>query len=159
MPGRLADPPAADPTASVQERSFRLAGHAINGRRMDMSRMDATVAPGSREVWQVVNGDGAPHSFHVHGVSFRLLTADGRTPPPELAGWKDTLFLRPDVRYEIVVDMPRFADPHVPYMFHCHVLEPEDRGMMGQFLVVDSAVDSVVDSVVDPGGSPHGTHT
>ena len=155
LPGRLADLPAADATATVQHRTFRLAGHAINGKRMDMSRVDATVAPGSQEVWQVVNGDGAPHSFHVHGVDFRLLTADGRTPPPELAGWKDTLFLRPDVRYEILVDLPRYADPHVPYMFHCHVLEHEDRGMMGQFLVVDSVVGP---GGTDPGlgASPHG---
>jgi FtsP/CotA-like multicopper oxidase with cupredoxin domain len=154
LPGRLGRMPAMDASASVQQRTFRLAGHAINGKRMDMSRMDATVAPGSREVWRVVNGDGAPHSFHVHGVDFRLLTADGRTPPPELAGWKDTLYLRPDVRYEILVDLPRYADPHVPYMFHCHVLEHEDRGMMGQFLVVGP------DGSPHTPGPPHGdTHT
>jgi FtsP/CotA-like multicopper oxidase with cupredoxin domain len=153
LPRRLAELPAADPTASVEHRSFRLAGHAINGKRMDMSRVDATVAPGSREVWEVVNGDGAPHSFHVHGVSFRVLTADGSTPRPELAGWKDTVFLRPDVRYEILIDLPRFADPRVPYMFHCHVLEHEDRGMMGQFLVVGPG------AMVDPGAPPHGAHT
>jgi bilirubin oxidase len=29
-----------------------------------------------------------------------------------------------------------FADPQHPYMYHCHNLEHEDAGMMGQFLVV-----------------------
>ena len=27
--------------------------------------------------------------------------------------------------------------PHVPYMYHCHIMEHEDNGMMGQFLVVE----------------------
>jgi hypothetical protein len=31
---------------------------------------------------------------------------------------------------------PEYADPHLPYMFHCHILEHEDMGMMGQFVVV-----------------------
>jgi FtsP/CotA-like multicopper oxidase with cupredoxin domain len=30
-----------------------------------------------------------------------------------------------------------YTDPDVPYMFHCHVLEHEDSGMMGQFVVVE----------------------
>jgi FtsP/CotA-like multicopper oxidase with cupredoxin domain len=25
----------------------------------------------------------------------------------------------------------------MPYMFHCHILQHEDRGMMGQFVVVE----------------------
>jgi FtsP/CotA-like multicopper oxidase with cupredoxin domain len=146
VPSRLADLPAPDPSRVVQRRTFRLAGHSINGRTMSMSRADATVTRGTTEAWQVVNGDGSLHSFHVHGVSFRVLTMDGRPPPPELAGWKDTLFLRPDVRYEVLIDLPRHADPHTPYMFHCHVLTHEDRGMMGQFLVVEPG---------SAGGPPH----
>jgi FtsP/CotA-like multicopper oxidase with cupredoxin domain len=29
-----------------------------------------------------------------------------------------------------------YADPETPYMFHCHILQHEDQGMMGQFVVV-----------------------
>jgi hypothetical protein len=31
---------------------------------------------------------------------------------------------------------PEFADPETPYMYHCHILQHEDQGMMGQFVVV-----------------------
>jgi bilirubin oxidase len=36
-----------------------------------------------------------------------------------------------------------YSDPTLPYMFHCHILEHEDMGMMGQFVVVDSLTDDV----------------
>ena len=149
VPGRLVDLPVADPSRAVAQRAFRLAGHAINGRRMDPARVDATVTKGTTEVWRPLNADGAPHTFHPHGLSFRVISADGRAPSPELSGWKDTLYLKPDVRYEILVDLPHYADPHVPYMFHCHVLEHEDRGMMGQFVVVEPG---------GTAGAPHGSH-
>ena len=31
----------------------------------------------------------------------------------------------------------RYADPQIPYMYHCHIMEHEDKGMMGQFMVVE----------------------
>ena len=31
-----------------------------------------------------------------------------------------------------------FADPDLPYMYHCHILEHEDAGMMGQWVVEES---------------------
>jgi hypothetical protein len=36
-----------------------------------------------------------------------------------------------------------YSDPTVPYMYHCHILEHEDMGMMGQFVVVDNLSDVV----------------
>jgi blue copper oxidase len=153
VPSRLADLPALDPSRAVARRAFRLAGHSINGRTMDMSRADATVTRATTEAWQVVNTDGSPHSFHVHGVGFRVLTMDGRPPPPDLAGWKDTLYLKPGVRYETLIDLPRHADPRTPYMFHCHVLTHEDRGMMGQFLVVEPGAAGELHT-----GDGHGAH-
>lgn len=96
----------------------------------------------------MVNQDGTPHSFHVHGVSFQVLSAGGQGPPGELSGWKDTVYLPPNVPYSLIIRFPEYADPEHPYMFHCHILLHEDNGMMGQFVVVE------------PGGSaaghPHG---
>lgn len=37
----------------------------------------------------------------------------------------------------IIMPFDRYADPQVPYMYHCHIMEHEDAGMMGQFLVVE----------------------
>jgi FtsP/CotA-like multicopper oxidase with cupredoxin domain len=116
------------PSKEIRTRDFRMGDKQINGERMDMSRVDVTVEKGTTELWRVVNNDGSPHNFHVHGVSFRV-----RGQP----GWKDTVFLRPQERYELIVPFGDYADPTTPYMFHCHVLYHEDQGMMGQFVVVN----------------------
>ncbi|MER5890469.1 multicopper oxidase domain-containing protein [Streptomyces sp. NPDC001941] len=140
IPARLA---AADgPVAkdAVRGRYFDLKMSGINGRKMDMGRTDETVTRGTTEVWTVHNGNGMPHNFHVHDVQFRILEVNGRTPPPELRGPKDTVFLPHGTTVKLALRFdggPEFADPAVPYMFHCHLLYHEDGGMMGQFVVVD----------------------
>jgi FtsP/CotA-like multicopper oxidase with cupredoxin domain len=103
---------------------------------MDMSRIDATIAPGAIERWQVRNNDGLPHSLHIHGVSFQVASIHGAAPPPQLRGWKDTVYLAPDREYEFVIRFPEYTDPTIPYMYHCHILYHEDQGMMAQFLVL-----------------------
>lgn len=137
VPRRLAEIPRLDPTEAATTRSFRLSGRNINGERMDMSRIDAVVEAGSVEIWEVRNADGMPHNFHIHDVQFQVLTMDGAPPPPELSGWKDTIYLPPNVQFELIARFSDFIDPDTPYMFHCHLLYHEDRGMMGQFIVVD----------------------
>ncbi len=118
----------------------------INGRRMDMSRIDEEVQLGSREVWEVLHdatGGGmmggmmggmgsTPHNFHVHGLQFRILSINGAPPPRELSGPKDTVLLRPGDRVELLL---HFSDYTGIYMYHCHLLEHEDEGMMGQYRV------------------------
>ncbi|MFC7482676.1 multicopper oxidase domain-containing protein [Luedemannella flava] len=104
---------------------------------MSMSRVDARVVKDTVEVWRVRNADGQPHTFHVHDVQFQVLSVGGKEPPAELRGWKDTIYLRGDVTYEIIMAFRDYADPNRAYMFHCHVLKHEDQGMMGQFVVVD----------------------
>jgi FtsP/CotA-like multicopper oxidase with cupredoxin domain len=139
VPATLAPAPdlADDPVAAV--RRFEVSGHNINGLKMDMSRIDETVELGSTEVWQVHNRDGTPHSFHVHDVQFEVLEVDGAAPPPELSGWKDTVFVRPGSTIRIALRFTDYADPDTPYMYHCHLLRHEDHGMMGQFVVVEPA--------------------
>jgi len=47
------------------------------------------------------------------------------------------VFLEGKRTLRLAVRFPRYADPDTPYMFHCHLLFHEDRGMMGQFVVVE----------------------
>ena len=42
----------------------------------------------------------------------------------------------PSETVRIIAHFSDFTDPDNPYMFHCHILEHEDAGMMGQFVVV-----------------------
>jgi FtsP/CotA-like multicopper oxidase with cupredoxin domain len=137
VPRQLVDVPPIDPAEVVETRTFRLSGRSINGDRMDMARIDEAVEVGTVERWRVTNDDGVTHSFHVHDVQFQVATVDGDAPPPELSGWKDTIYLLPSVDYELLLRFTDHADPDTPYMYHCHLLSHEDGGMMGQFLVLE----------------------
>ncbi|MDG6104723.1 multicopper oxidase family protein [Dactylosporangium aurantiacum] len=137
LPARLATLTKLDPQRAAQRRTFTFQGRGINGDQMDMRRVDAVVVKDTVEIWNVANGHDTPHSFHIHDVQFQVLTVDGNAPPPELSGWKDTLFLEPRRRYAVIAEFADYADPTTAYMFHCHVLRHEDEGMMGQFVVVE----------------------
>jgi suppressor of ftsI len=138
LPERLVtrEPPAARDPAGV--RRFELSGQGlINGRSMDMSRIDEVVALGTTEVWEVTNASGTPHNFHPHDVRFRVVEYAGGPPPAHLRGLKDTVYVPPGETVGLVTEFHGYADADLPYMFHCHVLQHEDRGMMGQYTVVD----------------------
>ena len=162
LPNRLVEPASADPTLAVARRRFVLnavMGHGmmgmgpgmmgmgqmhggtrgfqigdllgINGRSFDMSRVDIRAKRGTTEIWEVESVDMA-HPFHVHGALFRVLSLDGEPPPEHLAGWKDVVLV--EGRAEILVAFGQAATPQHPFMFHCHILEHEDAGMMGQYV-------------------------
>jgi FtsP/CotA-like multicopper oxidase with cupredoxin domain len=108
----------------------------INGRSMDMSRIDVSVPLGSVDIWAIENPSPLAHPFHIHGVQFRVLDRDGEPPLPHERGLKDTVLVDPQSMVRVIAEFADFADPRRPYMYHCHNLEHEDAGMMGQFLVV-----------------------
>lgn len=107
----------------------------INGKEFDMERVDEVVPLGETELWVIRNTDRnvhAPgHPFHVHGTQFQIVSRDGNPPPPEERGFKDTIFV---ANGEEVVIKVVFHKPGL-FMYHCHMLEHEEHGMMGQFMV------------------------
>lgn len=106
----------------------------INGRSYDAHRIDFTVPMGTYEKWTITGGAaGVEHPFHVHGVRFRVLSVSGGPPRPEDSGWKDLITVNGDTQILVKFDHP--ASREAPYMYHCHILEHEDSGMMGQFMV------------------------
>jgi len=105
----------------------------INGRSFDMNRIDATSRVGAVELWEVVNPTGMDHPFHVHGTQFQVVErvrGGSQTPAPYLA-WKDTVNVAAGetVRFRIRQDSAGLR------MYHCHILEHEDQGMMGVLAV------------------------
>lgn len=153
-PAEAAAADALHEADATRTRSFDLEGREINGQRMDMSRIDEIVHGGDTEIWEVRSTQPIPHSFHIHDVQFRILTVNGSPPPPELAGPKDTLYLMPTVRYRLLVRFEDYADPAVPYMYHCHMLLHEDEGMMGQFVVIEPGQEDQV-GVAHAAGHAH----
>ncbi|MET7772772.1 multicopper oxidase domain-containing protein [Nocardia sp. NPDC005366] len=150
LPAALASSSTPDGSDSVRERRFELSLAGINGRPMDMDRIDFSVTRGTAETWVVRNADGMPHNFHVHDVRFRALTVNDAPPPPELAGPKDTIFVPPNTTVRLAMSFDGPADPNAPYMYHCHLLWHEDQAMMGQFVVVEPGQSA--------GGPPHHGH-
>ncbi len=107
---------------------------AINGMPMNMERIDEEVRKGDVEVWRIAVDDQL-HPFHIHGCSFRILTQNGAEPPSYAQGWKDMVHVE-EGWSEVLVQFNYDAPADAPYMYHCHILEHEDCGMMGQFTVV-----------------------
>ena len=135
LPTRLATLPPVEPSKATRTRHFVLQhSDRINGHTMNMTRVDATVVADSTEIWDVEGF--IPHDFHIHGVSFRVIGYGPGPLPPQLDGWKDTVFVPPFVTVRLLVVFGPYADARHPYMFHCHILQHEDNGMMGQFVVV-----------------------
>lgn len=134
----------AEPDAGTAQhaRSFLLGGRTINGRLMDMGRIDEIVPEGRSEVWTITNQSSLPHNFHVHEGQFRVLDVGGEPPPAVLAGWKDTVYVAPTTDVRILVRFEGYTDPQFPYMYHCHLQTHEDQGMMGQFVVVEPGTES-----------------
>ena len=104
----------------------------INRQMTDMQVINERVRLGQWECWAINSFDGS-HPFHAHGCSFLVLSQDERPVSAEDAGWKDTV--RVDDSAEFIVRFNHKATDEFPYMYHCHILEHEDGGMMGQFTV------------------------
>jgi FtsP/CotA-like multicopper oxidase with cupredoxin domain len=136
MPSTLVPMTRWNVADAVVTRSFDMHGYKINDTKMNMDRIDQTVVVGKLEKWVVTNSQNEPHSFHVHDTEFQVASVGGAPPLPELAGWKDTVYLAPDTEYVLLLRFADYTDPNMPYMYHCHLLLHEDHGMMGQFVVV-----------------------
>lgn len=110
----------------------RMGSMGINGQPFDLKRIDVNMRRGETERW-VINASGLDHPFHVHGTSFQVIRNGGRETPFETTGLKDVTLVRGQAEILVKVDHPAKSD--IPFMFHCHILEHEDAGMMGQFIV------------------------
>ncbi|WP_327144612.1 multicopper oxidase family protein [Nocardia sp. NBC_01327] len=168
LPNSLVAIPALVGPGTPATRTFDLRWHMINNQRMDMNRIDMTIPVDTTEVWSVRNSDNWPHNFHVHDVQFQVVSIDGQAPPPELSGWKDTVYTTPGPTYLLAMRFAGHSDPTYPYMYHCHLLLHEDQGMMGQFLVLAPGQqpapmqmgmgETSMPGMDMPGMEGHGTH-
>jgi FtsP/CotA-like multicopper oxidase with cupredoxin domain len=126
VPSRLRVVPPLDTSAVKVRRVMALTQGFINGRTMDMQRIDVEAELGATEIWDIENIVGMDHPFHIHGFQFQVLDRDG--VPEEQPSWKDTVNVPARSSARFIVRFDNFAGN---WMFHCHILTHEDAGMMG----------------------------
>ena len=154
VPDRL---PSFDPSWSSRPDAtirrvpltFQRMQWSLGGRTFDIRGVAAeeTVAAGSTHIWEFVNQPGgmgmgmgmeAAHPIHMHGRQFRVLDrTGGRTTNTLRAGivddgWRDTVLVLPGETVRVQVTFTRHPGL---YLYHCHILEHEDMGMMRNFRV------------------------
>jgi blue copper oxidase len=117
----------------MQQMSF-----VINGKAFDSTRVDEFIEAGATELWSIRNMSPMAHPFHAHAIQYQILSRNGIPASGIDLGWKDTFLVQPG---ETVKVIGKFETVNVgDYMYHCHILEHEDAGMMGYFRVGDTGV-------------------
>ena len=126
IPERLRPIPPLDPAKATATRVMVLTQHLINGKSMDMNRVDVSAPLGATEIWEIENLVGMDHPFHLHGFQFQVLDRNG--VPEKYRSWKDVVNVP---KHETARFIVRFDGYPGKWMFHCHILDHEDHGMMG----------------------------
>ena len=115
-------------TFSEELSPFRV---LIDGREFDEGRIDQTVKLGATEEWRLRNTSEDWHPFHIHVNDFQVIEVNGE--PFAAHSWEDTT---PIPAFGEIVIRTRFLDFTGKFVYHCHILDHEDRGMMGVVEVI-----------------------
>jgi FtsP/CotA-like multicopper oxidase with cupredoxin domain len=103
----------------------------INGKTFDPNRNDVTPRLGTVEEWTLVNKSTSVHPFHIHQDDFQVMSVNGK--PYDARSLQDIVTIPIDGR--VVVRIP-FRDYAGRFVFHCHILDHQDGGMMATVNVV-----------------------
>jgi bilirubin oxidase len=126
VPEVLRHVPALDPADATVTRVVSMSQGFLNNRPFEMTRVDMEATLGTTEIWEVENLVGMDHPFHLHGFQFQVLDRNG--VPEPFPSWKDTVNVP---KHETVRFIVRYENHEGRWMFHCHILDHEDQGMMG----------------------------
>jgi suppressor of ftsI len=103
----------------------------VNGKVFDPNRVDVRSRLNTVEEWTVRNASDEQHTFHIHTNDFQVMSVNGR--PNRALGWQDTVTV--PVRGEVTLRM-KFTDFTGRTVYHCHILNHEDGGMMAVLEIV-----------------------
>jgi len=107
-------------------------GFYINGRKYEPDATPMTSARvGTYQHWRILNATAELHPFHIHQVHFLAYAENG--VPLAHAEWLDTVNVPVGASVDVILD---FTNPVIKGMsvFHCHLLNHEDKGMMAKIL-------------------------
>ncbi len=118
------------PTLKIEDatetRIMRMSNGKINSKIMDMKRIDETAELGATEIWEIRNLVGMDHPFHLHGFQFQVI--DRNNVPVSQRKWEDVVNVPGFEKARFIV---RYDNYKGKWMYHCHILDHEDQGMMG----------------------------
>ncbi len=135
LPKQLIPVTALPEPAVVRRLEFSMAMGAgrkmtfmFNNKTFDAKRVDTGVKLGTTEDWDLVNvdPDRMDHPFHIHVNSFQVVARNGQPEP--YRAWKDTVLVQGGETLRIRIPFRDFSGKTV---YHCHILDHEDLGMMG----------------------------
>ena len=103
-------------------------------KQFDANRVDSTITVGTVEEWTVLNATQELHVFHIHQTDFQVIEVNG--VPQPFVGHQDNVNVSyaptpasPPGQVKVLID---FRNPIIvgKFVYHCHILEHEDGGMM-----------------------------
>ncbi|MBI4469414.1 MAG: multicopper oxidase domain-containing protein [Acidobacteria bacterium] len=121
----------------------------INGWTFNMDEYPVSLKKNTVEIWEMNNDQGSmPHPMHIHGFQFRVLerlrspdqirplAVDANGLLPTDMGWKDTVSVWPGETVRVAVDFSHSFSGEQTYLYHCHILEHADLGMMINYKII-----------------------
>lgn len=95
---------------------------------------------GAVEDWTIENHTNEVHEFHIHQIHFQLIAINGKPVPPKQRQWYDTYqvgYWKGKGKFpSITVRMDFRGAVEGEFVYHCHILDHEDGGMMANILVL-----------------------
>lgn len=109
---------------------------SFDDRLYQMHTVNQTVKLGTVEKWTIQNNRVFGHSFHIHDVQFKIVARSSGPVEPYEQGWKDTVYVPRNESVSFIAKFEDYASDTDAFMYHCHMANHEDSGLMGEFLVV-----------------------
>jgi FtsP/CotA-like multicopper oxidase with cupredoxin domain len=103
--------------------------YTINGKSLE-EIPQITARVGETQIWTVVNDTPWSHPLHIHGFFFQVLDKDGNPVRP--MQWKDTVNVPFKETTKLIV---RYEDRPGSWMYHCHILDHAEGGLMSSILL------------------------
>ena len=143
-PINTAGVPPQDIPLGMSMEGFNIDGNIWNGDNA-LADYGYKYNNGDVVVFRITNMTGMYHPMHFHGFQFQILRRSSGPLRPTDLGWKDTVIVAPGETVEVAMDMTLgFTTTETQYyLFHCHILEHHDAGMMVNFTVAPGSNQNV----------------
>jgi FtsP/CotA-like multicopper oxidase with cupredoxin domain len=156
---QAAGPAQGDDQSAPDHRLRRHRGpEPVLHQRQAVHCVDAVAKLGDVEEWTIQNTAQEAHVFHIHQLDFQVTEVNGKPEP--FLGYHDVITLpaaASDADPSVVKVIIPFTDPVIlgEFVYHCHIIQHEDQGMMSNILVIDPTRRQLTSPCVRPRRNPN----